>query len=79
MVKALLKYLDAEKGKAQADVARYKMLVDKDEIPRQVFDQAVATANALAATVESSKATAAAAQKVIEQRSAQLEQTRSRP
>jgi membrane fusion protein (multidrug efflux system) len=63
---------EANSAKAQADVARYKALVDKDEIPRQVYDQAVANANALAAAVDSARATAEAGQKAVEQRRAQL-------
>jgi membrane fusion protein (multidrug efflux system) len=69
---------EANNAKAQADVARYKMLVDKDEVSRQEYDQAVAAAKAAAATLESYRASAASAQRVIEQRRAQLAQTRTR-
>jgi membrane fusion protein (multidrug efflux system) len=72
---ARLREAEANAAKAQADVARYKALVDKDEIPRQVYDQAVATANALAAAVDSARATAEAAEKSVEQRRAQMAAT----
>ncbi len=72
---ARLREAQANAAKAQADVERYKMLVDKDEIPKQVYDQAVASANALAAAVDSARANAEAAEKAVEQRRAQLAET----
>lgn len=75
---ARLREAEANAAKAQADVARYKALVDKDEIPRQVYDQAVASANALAAAVDSARATAEAGQKTVEQRRAQLAETEAK-
>ena len=68
---------EANNGKAQADVARYKALVDKNEVSRIDYDQIVANAKALAASVDSARASAQAAQKVVEQRRSQLEQARS--
>jgi membrane fusion protein (multidrug efflux system) len=68
---------EANNAKAQADVARYKSLVDKNEVSRSDYDQVVANAKALAASVDSAHASAEAAQKVVEQRRAQLEQARS--
>jgi membrane fusion protein (multidrug efflux system) len=75
---ARLREAEANAAKAQADVARYKALVDKDEIPRQVYDQAVASSNALAAAVDSARATAEAGQKAVEQRRAQLTETEAK-
>ena len=75
---ARLREAEANSAKALADVARYKALVDKDEIPRQVYDQAVASANALAAAVDSARATAEAGQKAVEQRRAQLAETEAK-
>jgi membrane fusion protein (multidrug efflux system) len=69
---------EANNNKAQADVTRYKQLVDKDEISHQQFDQVVATAAAQAATVASTRASVEAYQKVVAQRRAQLDQARSR-
>ncbi len=51
--------------KAQGDVDRYKMLVGKDEISKQTYDQAVATAAAARATVDAQKAAVAEAQQNI--------------
>jgi len=42
--------------KAADDVARYKLLVDKDEISRQIYDQTVQTAEAAKATVAAQNA-----------------------
>jgi membrane fusion protein (multidrug efflux system) len=69
--------VEANNAKAQADVARYKALVEKDEVSRSDYDQVVATAKALAASVDSARSSALAAQKVVEQRRAQLDQARS--
>jgi membrane fusion protein, multidrug efflux system len=68
---------EANNAKSQADVARYKALVDKNEVSRSDYDQIVANAKALAASVDSARASAQAAQKVVEQRRSQLGQARS--
>jgi membrane fusion protein (multidrug efflux system) len=73
-----LREAEANYAQAQADVARYRALVDKDEIPRQVYDQAVAGANAKAAAVDSNRAAVEASQKLVDQRRAQLAQVQSR-
>ena len=73
-----LQEIEANNARAQADVARYKALVDKNEVSRSEYDQVVATAKALAASVNSARASAEAAQKVVDQRRAQLDQARSR-
>jgi membrane fusion protein, multidrug efflux system len=72
-----LQEVQANNTKAQADIARYKALVDKDEVARSQYDQVVASAKALAAAVDSARSSSEAAQKVVEQRKAQLEQARS--
>ena len=69
---------EANNAKAQSDVARYKALVDKEEVSRSQYDQVIATAKALAASVDSARSSAESAQKVVEQRRAQLEMARSR-
>jgi membrane fusion protein (multidrug efflux system) len=69
--------VEANNAKAQADVARYKALVDKSEVSRADYDQVVGTAKAFAASVDSARASAEAAQKIVEQHRAQLEQARS--
>ncbi len=68
---------EANNAKAQADVARYKSLVDKNEVSRSDYDQVTATAKSLAASVDSARASADAAQKVVEQRRAQLDEAHS--
>jgi membrane fusion protein, multidrug efflux system len=74
---ARLQEVEANNARAQADVARYKSLVDKDEVSRSQYDQVVATAKALAASVESARSSAESAQKIVEQRRAQLDQAHS--
>jgi len=69
---------EANNTKAQADVERYRPLAEKDEVPRAQFDQVVANARALAATVSAAQSSAASAQKVVDQRRAQLMETRQR-
>jgi membrane fusion protein, multidrug efflux system len=73
-----LQEVEANNAKAQGDVARYKSLVDKDEVSRSEYDAVVATAKALAASVDSARSAAESSRKVVEQRRAQLEQARSR-
>jgi membrane fusion protein (multidrug efflux system) len=69
--------VEANNAKAQADVARFKTLVDKAEVSRSDYEQVIATSRALAASVDSAGASAEAAQKVVDQRQAQLEEARS--
>ncbi len=72
-----LQEVQANNAKAQNDVGRYKALVDKSEVSRSEYDQVVATAAALAASVDSARASAESAQKVVDQRKAQLDQAQS--
>jgi membrane fusion protein (multidrug efflux system) len=72
-----LRQAEANYAKAQDDVARYKVLVDKDEIPRQIYDQAVSSAKALQAGVDANRADTEASQKLVEQRTSQLTQAQS--
>ena len=73
-----LQEIEANNAKAQGDVGRYKSLVEKNEVARAEYDQVVATAKALAASVDSARASAESAQKVVDQRQAQFDQARSR-
>lgn len=75
---ARLREAQANYAKAQADVARYKALADKDEIPRQVYDQSVATSQALNAAVDSARAAVDASKKLVDQRRAQVAESESR-
>lgn len=72
-----LREAEANYAKAQDDVARYKALVDKDEIPRQIYDQAVSNAKALQAAVDANRADTEASQKLEDQRRSQLAQAQS--
>ena len=69
---------EANNTKAQADVARYRPLAEKDEVPREQFDQVVANAQALAASVAANQASAAASLKQVDQRRAQLAEAQRR-
>lgn len=75
---ARLREAEANYAKAQEDVARYKALVDKDEVPRQTYDQAVSSVRALQAAVDSNRAATEASQKLVDQRRAQMAQVESR-
>jgi len=67
---ATIAQLDQDRAndvKAQHDLIRYKMLVDKDEVSRQIYDTALAAAKASAATVAATTAKVEAARQSIEQ------------
>jgi membrane fusion protein, multidrug efflux system len=63
---------EANNGKAQNDVLRYKQLIDKHEVAESEYDQYYATAKAQAAAVAAQRAAVDSAGKTIEQRRAQL-------
>jgi membrane fusion protein (multidrug efflux system) len=67
----------ANNAKAQSDAARYKLLVDKQEISQQQYEQAIAAAQAGAANVDAARAAASAAQDQIKQAEARLAQAQS--
>jgi membrane fusion protein, multidrug efflux system len=62
--------------KDAADVQRYKALRDKEEISRQQFDAAVATAEASAAQLQATQEQVAAAEAQVKQRQADIESAR---
>jgi membrane fusion protein (multidrug efflux system) len=68
---------EANNARAQADLQRYTILVKKDEVSHEEYDQRVAAAKAAASQVESEKSVAAAARQVVDQREAVLSQARS--
>jgi membrane fusion protein (multidrug efflux system) len=68
----------ANNERAQADLARYKILIAKEEVSQQEFDQAAATAKAQAATVAANQASVEAAEQTVAGRKAQLLQAQSR-
>jgi membrane fusion protein (multidrug efflux system) len=72
--KAQLQQAEANNVKAQNDLARYKQLVEKQEISHQQYDQATAAAQAGAAGVEAARATADAADQQVTQAKGRLVQ-----
>jgi membrane fusion protein (multidrug efflux system) len=69
---AQVEQAEANDVKAQDDLRRYKMLVDKQEVAAQVYDQAVATAKATTASIAASRANEAAAQQFVQQAQSRL-------
>src|ERR1700730_8966923 len=70
--KAQLQQAEANNVKAQNDLARYKQLIDKQEISQQQYDQPTAAANASAAGVAAARANVAAAQQEVIQAQGKL-------
>src|ERR1700738_1980883 len=64
---AQLEQAEANDVRAQDDLRRYKMLVDKREVAEQIYDQALATAKASAAAVEGARANESAAEQFVQQ------------
>ena len=69
---AQLEQAEANDVKAQDDLRRYKLLVDKREVAEQVYDQALAAAKASTATVAAARANESAAQQFVQQAQARL-------
>jgi membrane fusion protein (multidrug efflux system) len=63
---ARLREAEARNALAQADLARMKMLIEKDEISRQQYDAAVSEARSTAAGVDAAKAAVANAQQGVQ-------------
>ena len=63
--------------KAQDDLKRYKLLVDKKEVAEQIYDQALATAKASTAAVAGAQANEAAAQQAVQQANSRLAQAQA--
>jgi membrane fusion protein (multidrug efflux system) len=64
---AQLEQAQANDVKIQDDVARYKALVDKQEVAVQVYDQAVAAAKASTASIAAAADNEAAAQQLVQE------------
>jgi membrane fusion protein (multidrug efflux system) len=84
VAQANVRVAQANRGKAAQDVERYRPLVARDEIARQVFEQAVAADEAARATIDAQQAAvveaqqnAATAEKSVEQARAKLRQADS--
>jgi len=64
---AQLEEAEANDVRAQDDLHRYKLLVDKREVAEQVYDQALATAKSTTAAVAAAGANEAAAEQFVQQ------------
>src|SRR5271169_2482612 len=64
---AQLEQAEANDVKAQDDLHRYKLLVDKKEVADQIYDQALAAAKSSTAAVAAARANESAAQQFVEQ------------
>jgi membrane fusion protein, multidrug efflux system len=60
--------------KAQDDLRRYKLLVDKREVSAQIYDQAVASARSSTANVAAAQASESAAQQFVQQAQSRVAQ-----
>jgi membrane fusion protein (multidrug efflux system) len=69
---------EANNARAQADLARYKILIAKEEVSQQEFDQVAAAAKAQSAEVDQDRAVLASADQTVLQRRAQLAESQSR-
>ncbi len=75
---ANVRVAQANANRANQDLARSKVLVDKDEISKQDYDAAVATAAAAQATVDAQQAVVAEARQNIAAAEKTIEQNRAR-
>jgi membrane fusion protein (multidrug efflux system) len=69
---AAVQQAEANDVKAQDDLRRYKLLVDKREVADQVYDQALAAAKASTAAVAGARANESAAQQFVQQAQSRL-------
>jgi membrane fusion protein, multidrug efflux system len=65
---------EANDVKAQDDLRRYKLLVEKREVSQQIYDQALATAKSSTANVAGAQASESAAQQFVQQAQSRLTQ-----
>src|SRR6266849_4963657 len=71
---AQLEEAEANDVRAQDDLHRYKLLVDKREVAEQIYDQALATAKSSTAAVAAARANESAAQQFVQQARSRLVQ-----
>ncbi len=74
---AQLDQAEANDVRAQDDLRRYKLLVDKREVAEQVYDQALATAKSSAASVAAARANESAAEQFVQQAHSRLGQAQA--
>jgi membrane fusion protein, multidrug efflux system len=65
---------EANDVKAQDDLHRYKLLVDRREVSQQIYDQALATAKSSTANVAAARASESAAEQFVRQAQSRLSQ-----
>jgi len=68
---------EANNVRAQSDLARYKQLIEKQEISQQQYDQAVAAAKAAAATLDAARAGINSAAAQVNQAQSKLAQAQA--
>jgi membrane fusion protein, multidrug efflux system len=71
---ALVEQAEANDVRAQDDLRRYKLLVAKQNVSEQTYDQALATAKASTASVAAAKANEAAVEQAVQQAKDRLTQ-----
>ncbi|MGC2286596.1 MAG: HlyD family secretion protein [Candidatus Acidiferrum sp.] len=71
---AQLEEAEANDVRAQDDLHRYKLLVDKREVSAQIYDQALATAKSSTAAVAAARANESAAEQFVQQAQSRLVQ-----
>jgi membrane fusion protein (multidrug efflux system) len=71
---AQLEAAEANDLRAQDDLHRYKLLVDKREVSAQIYDQALATAKSSTATVLAARSSESAADQFVQQARSRLAQ-----
>lgn len=71
---AQLEEAEANDVRAQDDLHRYKLLVDKQNVSQQIYDQALATAKSSTAAVEAARANESAAEQFVHQARSRLVQ-----
>jgi membrane fusion protein (multidrug efflux system) len=74
---AQLEEAEANNVRAQDDLRRYKLLVDKREVSAQIYDQALATAKSSTAAVAASRANESAAEQFVQQAQSRLTQAQA--
>jgi membrane fusion protein (multidrug efflux system) len=75
--RARLRETEANNVKAQADLARYRPLVERDVISRQQYDHAVAAAGSAAATVDAARAQVTVSMEQVHQAHDRLRQAQA--
>jgi membrane fusion protein, multidrug efflux system len=76
--RALVRDAEASVKKTRDDVVRYKLLVDKNEIPSQQYDTAVAAADSAVATLDSRRAAVREAEQNIAVAQSAVDQANTR-